>query len=77
MGRSVKVFRVITEHEGNTVSAPGASKTEIIRQDHIYVAENMSDVWTDTLWLRSSGEYEIIAIIEEYPSCTIIKPEEA
>lgn len=71
----MKVFRVVTERDGNTVKAPGVAETAILRVDRYFVAETMDEVWTEIALIRSDPEETLIAIIEEHPSVMVIGSE--
>jgi len=68
----MKVFRVVTQHDGYTVKAPGVSETEIKQVDRRYAAETMQQVWDEIESIRSDPEKDLIAIIEEYPAITVL-----
>ena len=69
----MKIFRVVTERSGYVVKAPGVSESEIIRVDRRYAAETMEEVWAAIYdILRNNEEEDLIAIIEEFPSVTIL-----
>jgi hypothetical protein len=73
----VKIFRVVTERDGETTAVPGTGKrsTEIERMDHRYAAETITEVWDAIDWLRNDQEQTVIAIIEEHPAITILGKE--
>lgn len=68
----MKVFRVVTERDGETTKAPGKTSTELLREEHRFAAKTMQEVWDATAWLRNDTEVEILAIIEEAPAITVL-----
>jgi hypothetical protein len=68
----MKIFRVVTQRDGNTVKAPGVSETEIKQIDRRYAAETMQEVWDEIEYIRDDPEEDLIAIIEEHPSIELV-----
>lgn len=68
----MRIYRVVTQRDGNTVKAPGVSETEIKQIDRRYAAEDMGQVWDAIFQIRNDPEETLIAVIEEHPSITII-----
>jgi len=70
----MKIFRVVTERDGETTVTPGTGirSTEIQRMDHRYAAETITEVWDAIEWMRNDQEQTVIAIIEEHPAITIL-----
>ena len=68
----MKIFRVVTERSGYVVKAPGVSESEIIRVDRRYAAETMEEVWAAISDIRKDEEEDLIGIIEEHPSVTVL-----
>lgn len=73
----MRVFRVVTEEDGKTITAPGISETERKRAEYRYAAENISEVWEAIAFLREDQERDIIAIHEEHPGITVLPPSAA
>ena len=72
----MKVYRVVTDRDGITSSEPGKRSTEIVREELKYAAETIQEVWDAIEWIRFDEERTLIAIIEEFPTITIITPKE-
>ena len=70
----MKVFRVVTEHDGATTKEPGKISTEIVRSEFRYAANTMQEVWDEIAWLRNDPERTLIALIEEAPAITVVTP---
>ena len=68
----MKVFRVVTARDGYTVKAPGVSETEVRQVDRRYAAKTIEEVWDRIEEIRNDPEEELIAIIEEHPSISVI-----
>lgn len=69
----MKVFRVVTEHDGATTKEPGKISTEIVRSEFRYAANTMQEVWDEIAWLRNDPERTLIALIEEAPAITVVR----
>jgi len=70
----VKVFEVMTESDGETTQKPGRRVTEIEHASYYYAAETIQEVWEATKWIRDDAEQTVIAVLERYPSISIIQP---
>jgi hypothetical protein len=70
----MKIFRVVTQRDGNTVKAPGISETELKQVDRRYAADTMQRVWDEIEAIRNDPEEDLIAIIEEHPAITVLGP---
>ncbi len=68
----MKVFRVVTEHDGAITKEPGKTSTEIVRAEYRYAADTMQEVWDEIAWLRNDPERTLIALIEEAPAITVV-----
>lgn len=68
----MKVFRVVTEHDGSTIKETGKSSTEIIREEFRFAADTIQQVWDEIEWLRSDPERTILAVHEEAPAITVL-----
>lgn len=68
----MKVFRVVTQRDGNTVKAPGVSETEIRQINRLYGADTMQQVWDEIESIRNDPEEDLIAIVEEHPAIQIV-----
>lgn len=70
----MKIFRVVTERDGETTATPGTGirSAEIQRVDHRYATETMAEVWDAIECLRNDQEQTVIAIIEEHPAVIIL-----
>lgn len=71
---ALKVFRVVTERDGETTKEPGRTSTAIDRREFRYAAETMQDVWDEIAWMRNDPEETLIASIEEAPAITVVRP---
>lgn len=70
----MKVYRVVTEQDGRTERIDGGTSTNIERAEFRYAAETMQEVWDAIDWLRNDPERTVIAIIEEAPAITVVRP---
>lgn len=70
----MKVFRVVTQRDGNMVKAPGVSETAIRQIDRRYAAETIQQVWEEIAPIRNDPEEDLIAIIEEHPAISVVPP---
>lgn len=68
----MKVYRVVTERDGETKKEPGKTSTELIQETHRYAAETMQEVWDAIDWLRNDPERVLLAVIEEAPAITVL-----
>jgi hypothetical protein len=71
----MKVFRVVTEHDGETTKVPGRTTTDINRMEYRYGAATIQQVWDAILFLREDPECTVIALIEECSGLTVLKDE--
>ena len=69
----MKVFRVVTEKDGETTKTPGNTKTEIVQTDYRYAAESIDEVWEAINQLIIHEEETVMAVVEEYPAIMIIE----
>lgn len=70
----MKVFRVVTERDGETARESGRVSTELVREDFRYAAETMQEVWAAIDWLRNDPERTLVALVEEAPAITVLTP---
>jgi hypothetical protein len=68
----MKVYRVVTERDGETTKEPGRTSTELLREEHRFAAETMQEVWDAIDWLRNDPERVLLAVIEEAPAITVL-----
>lgn len=68
----MKVYRVVTERDGETKKEPGKTSTELLREEHRFAAETMQEVWDAIDWLRNDPERVLLAVIEEAPAITVL-----
>lgn len=68
----MKVYRVVTDRDGDTTKTNGKTATEIVREEFRYAAEDMSLVWQEISWLRNDPERTLIAIVEEAPQIKVL-----
>jgi hypothetical protein len=71
----MKVYRVITERDGETTKEPGKRETELLREEWRYAADTMQQVWDAIDWLRNDPERTLLAIVEEAPAITVLRAE--
>ena len=69
----MKVFRVITEKDGETTKLPGNVTADIIQTDYRYAAEEMGQVLEAINRWIDNEEETVMAIIEEHPAITILE----
>ena len=69
----MKIYRVVTERDGETTKKPGESTTEIVRSDYRYAANSMQQVWDAIDWMKNDTETTLVAILEEHPAITILE----
>lgn len=72
----MKLFRVVTERDGETTKERGTVTTQIERQEYCFAARDIEQVWKA---IHASGEYTslildrtIIAIVEEAPAVIVL-----
>lgn len=70
----MKVYLVITEHDGETMKKPGETSTQIIRRERRYASENIEQVWKE---IHEKPEFfgedeTLVTIHEEHPAITIL-----
>lgn len=70
----MKVFRVVTERDGETTRGPGKTSTELVRETLLYAADTMQEVWDAIEWLRSDPERTLVELIEAAPAITVLTP---
>lgn len=68
----MKVFRVITNKDGETIRKPGEVSTRVNEVNRYYVAETMGEVWYK-LPDDIPAEEEVIGVIEAISSVTILQ----
>ena len=68
----MKVFRVVTERDGETTKEQGKVVTELVREEYRYAAESIQVVWDGIAWLRDDPERVLIGIVEEAPAITVL-----
>lgn len=68
----MKVYRVVTERDGETKKEPGKTSTELLREEHRFAAETMQEVWDAIGWLRDDPERVLLAVIEEAPAIKVL-----
>ena len=68
----MKIYRVVTEHDGATIRESGKASTEIVREEFRFAAESMQRVWNAIDWLRDDKERTLIALLEEAPAITVL-----
>jgi hypothetical protein len=73
----MKIFRVVTERDGDTIKAPGISETSINQINRRYVAETIQQVWAEIEDIQNDPEEHLIAVIEEFPAVKVITTGEA
>lgn len=70
----MKVFRVLTEHNGSTIKDSGTTRTELIREEILYAAETIQRVWDAVGFMHLEPKRTIIEISEVAPAITILSP---
>ena len=70
----MKVFRVVTERDGETTREPGKTSTELVRETLLYAADTMQEVWDAIEWLRSDPERTLVELVEVAPAITVLTP---
>ena len=68
----MKVYRVVTERDGETTKKPGGTVTDIERMEYRYAAEDIDIVWEYCRAMVAEIDETIIAIIEEAPAITVL-----
>lgn len=68
----MKIYRVITERDGQTTKAPGGSSTEIVRLDYYYGADSISAVWDAIAFLRNDPEVDVLGIALQIDAVTVL-----
>lgn len=68
----MKIFIVVSEHDGETKKEPGTTTTEIRRTTRYFAAETIERVWTALDLVREAGQETIIEIREAAPAITIL-----
>ena len=66
----LKVFRVVTERDGETTKESGERSTEIIRSEYRYAADAIGQVWEAAMTLPD--DEQVVAIYEEHPAITLL-----
>ena len=70
----MKIYRVVTERDGETIKEPGKTSTELVRDEYRYAAETIQEVWDAIDWLLNDPERTLLAVIEEAPSIIVLTP---
>ena len=72
----MKLFVILTEHDGETTKKPGETSTKIVQRERRYAAMDIKEVW-EVYWskpeFRDEAE-ELKAIYEEHGGITILQP---
>jgi hypothetical protein len=72
----MKIFVILTEHDGETTRKPGETTTKIKQTERRYAAMDIKEVW-EAYWskpeFRDETE-ELKAIYEEHGGLTILQP---
>ena len=67
----MKVFRVVTEYDGETTKCGGERSTEIKQREYRYAAETIQEVWVKMKILNEEEE-TLVVIHEEHPAIIIL-----
>ena len=68
----MRVYVVRVERDGKTVKAPGISETEIKREDHLFAASDITEVWAAIEAIRMDPEAHLIGVWEQHPSIQVL-----
>lgn len=68
----MKVYVVRVERDGKTIKAPGVSETEIKREDFMFAASSISEVWDAIDFLRTDPEAHLIGVWEQHPAIQVL-----
>ena len=69
----MKIFIVVSEHDGKTKKEPaGTTTTEIRRTTRYFAAETIERVWSALDLVREAGQETIIEIREAAPAITVL-----
>lgn len=68
----MRVYVVRVERDGKTIAAPGVSETELKREDFLFAAETIGQVWEAIDFLRSDPEAHLIGVWEQHPAIQIL-----
>jgi hypothetical protein len=71
-GEIMKVFRVVTQKDGETTRKPGEVSTKVFEVNRHYVAMTIGEVW-NKLPDDIPAEEEVMAVIEVISSVTILQ----
>ena len=68
----MKLYEVVYEEDGRTITAPGISETQVKRARLYYAAESAEAVWEAIADLRSDPERTFMGLGEIAPLVTVI-----
>lgn len=68
----MKVFAVQVERDGKTVKAPGVSETVIRKEEFLFAAKTLGEVWEAIEFIRNDPEAHLIGVWEQYPSIQVL-----
>ena len=68
----MKIFKVVTERDGETTKSPGRSDTDVIHSEYRYAADTIDQVWAAANALVCDLDETIVLIFEEHPAVTIL-----
>lgn len=73
----MKVYCVEVQRDGKTIKAPGISETEIKREQFLFAAESIAEVWAAIDFLRSDEEAELIGVWQQHPAIQVLSSHDA
>lgn len=68
----MKVYVVRVERDGLTIKAPGISETQIKREDFLFAAGSIGEVWEAIDFLRTDPEAHLIGVWEQHPAIQVL-----
>lgn len=68
----MKVFVVIVERDGRTIKEPGITETEIRREEYLFAASDIAQVWDTIDTIRNDPEAHLIGVYEKYPAIQVL-----
>ena len=68
----MKVYRVVTERDGETTKQPGETVTDIERREYRYAAEDIGIVCDYSRAMAAEIDETIVGIVEEAPAITVL-----
>lgn len=71
-GRCLKVYCVEVERPGKTIKAPGISETEMKREQFLFAADSIAEVWAAIDFLRTDEEAELIGVWRQHPAIQVL-----